>query len=99
LRAELVPLPDGGGAVVYGLPQEIKRAMMLSNRTFLLEFSSEAGRTYYVQYSGNLIVWKTAQPAITGTGTRVQWIDNGQPKTESAPSTEGKRFYRVIMLP
>ena len=40
-----------------------------------------------------------AQPAITSNASRVQWIDNGQPKTLSAPSTEAQRFYRVIVLP
>jgi hypothetical protein len=65
----------------------------------LLEFSTATNRVYYVQYSSDLSQWKTAVPAIAGTGTRVQWIDNGLPQTESSPATTDKRFYRLIMLP
>ena len=72
---------------------------MLPGSSFLLEFSTVTGRVYYVQYRSNLVQWKTALPAIEGTGTRVQWIDNGLPKTESAPASTSRRFYRLIMLP
>ncbi|MSU57413.1 MAG: HYR domain-containing protein [Pedosphaera sp.] len=99
LRAELVE-PSGGGVITAGtVGQHIAFARMLSNRTFLLEFDSVAGRIYYVQYSCDLQTWKYAQPALTGTGTRVQWVDNGQPKTESAPSDQKMRYYRLIALP
>jgi len=99
LRAELVEPVEGGGAATVGVGQAILRAVMLSNGTFLLEFDSVAGRIYYVQYCDDLRTWKTAQPFITGTGTRIQWVDNGQPKTESAPSSTLMRFYRVIAVP
>jgi hypothetical protein len=72
---------------------------MLPNQTFLVEFLTISNRLYSVQYSSNLTTWKDAQPAITGNGTRIQWIDNGQPKTETPPSTTSARFYRVILLP
>ena len=71
----------------------------MPDNTFMVEFASTANRVYYVQYSSDLRTWKTAQPGITGNGSWIQWIDNGQPKTESAPATTVKRFYRVILLP
>jgi hypothetical protein len=75
------------------------RQVTLANGLFLVEFSTTVGRRYYVQYSSDMTNWKTALPAIMGTGSRVQWIDNGPPKTESLPSSESSRFYRVILLP
>lgn len=70
---------------------------------FLIEFPTEKGRNYFVQYAPTMEAFtqdrsqiRTARPAIPGTGSRVQWIDHGAPKTESAP-TDGARFYRIIL--
>ena len=82
-----------------GAGQHIARAAMLPDRTFLIEFASVSNRLYAIQYSKDLVNWVTAQPAITGNGTYVQWIDNGQPKTESSPATEPRRFYLLLLLP
>ncbi len=72
---------------------------MLPDKTFLIEFASVSNRLYAIAYSKDLVNWETAQPAIAGNGTFIQWIDNGQPKTESSPATEPKRFYRLLLLP
>ena len=98
LYAELVPA-GGGGAAVFGTGQHITRGLMLASQTFMVEFVTLTNRTYYIQYSSDLRTWKAAQPAVTGNGTTIQWIDNGQPKTESAPAGLNARFYRVILLP
>jgi hypothetical protein len=97
LEAQLVsvnPPPNPSGTF-----QHVSRALRLSNGTFLIEFNSLLNRTYYVQYTKNLTDWKTVTPTLTGTGTRIQWIDNGPPKTEADPAGELCRFYRVLMLP
>jgi hypothetical protein len=99
LVAQLVNGTSGGTAAVSGAVQHINRGIMLSDKTFLVEFASIANRVYYIQYSSDLRTWKTAQPAITGNGTWIQWIDNGEPDTESAPAATSLRFYRLIMLP
>jgi hypothetical protein len=99
LRAELVSAAGGGTAAVSGTGQHINRGVLLPDRTFLMEFASVSNRIYYFQYSSDLTNWKTAQPGIRGNGTWIQWIDNGQPKTESAPATANLRFYRLIVLP
>ncbi len=65
----------------------------------LLEFATRAGASYQVQYSHDSITWKAAVPSITGTGTKVQWIDRGPPGTDSVPTAEGLRFYRLVQLP
>ena len=99
LRAELVPPVTGGGAALVGTGQPINRGVLLANQTFMVEFITASNRVYSVQYSSDLVNWKSAQPAVTGTGNWVQFIDNGEPKTESAPASQPKRFYRVILLP
>lgn len=85
---------------VLGDSVPIDKAVMLPEGNFLLEFFAARGRTYYVQYTSNIAApdWKTAEPAITGSCNLIQWIDNGPPTTESAPSTVNVRFYRVIVL-
>jgi len=98
LIPQLVPL-GGGGFSATGNGQNIERGVMLPNQTFLLEFSTVAGRTYFIQYSSDLVNWQTAQQPITGNGSRVQWIDNGQPKTVSPPSAVQYRFYRLSVVP
>jgi hypothetical protein len=68
---------------------------------FYSTFNTERDRFYYVQYSTNLVStnWLTSLPAIRGTGSGVVWVDTGPPRTESLPTTNGSRFYRVIALP
>jgi hypothetical protein len=99
LFAEVVSPDNGGSAAVAGTGIHINREFMRSDKTFMLEFMTETNRLYYVQYTADLQTWKTAQPAVTGDGTWIQWIDSGQPKTESAPAVTPVRFYRVIVLP
>ena len=96
-RAEVVapdpPFEPAGTALGF------VRQVPLTGGLFLVEFSTTAGRWYYVQYSSDMTDWKTAPPAVMGTGSRVQWIDTGPPKTESLPSSGTNRFYRVLLVP
>jgi hypothetical protein len=72
----------------------------LAGGRFLIEFSATPGRRYAVQYSSdNMVTWKTANPIITAPANRVQWYDDGPPKTESKPTSTGSRLYRVMELP
>ena len=74
----------------------VDRALFI-NGVFLVEFLTTSNRAYYVQYNGEPTStnWTTSFPGLVGTGSRVQWIDNGPPRTASLP-TNGTRFYRVI---
>ncbi|MDR3457692.1 MAG: ice-binding family protein [Verrucomicrobiae bacterium] len=76
----------------------VDRSVQLAGR-FLIEFSAIPGNRYAVQYSSDLQTWQTAAPVITAPSNRVQWYDDGPPKTESKPATIGSRFYRVLALP
>lgn len=67
---------------------------------FLIEFAATPGRVYQVQYRDSITEsWKAAWPTITATGTRVQWLDDGPPKTDSNPEDIDTRFYRIVELP
>lgn len=79
--------------------QVTDRSAELSNGRFMIEFTAVPGRRYAVQYSTDMTTWKTAQPVITAAGTRIQWFDDGPPKTESKPTSVGVRFYQVVQLP
>jgi hypothetical protein len=99
LKAELVPPGTPSVVVTGGQLQHISYVVLLANGNFLLDLPTILNRVYYVQYSSDLATWKTAMPAITGTGLTVPWVDEGLPKTDSAPSTQRQRFYRFVLLP
>ena len=48
----------------------------LANGDFLIEFASEVGAEYAVEYSSDLIDWKRVTPTITAVANRTQWTDN-----------------------
>lgn len=79
-----------------GATTALKPRATLSGGNVLLEFNSATGKSYYIQYTTDLSNWKTALPKVDGTGNRIQWIDNGSPKTESHPSSVSRRFYRIL---
>ena len=78
---------------------KIERSMWLADGTFMIEFSSVPGQVYYIEYCDDLRNWKTVTPSGTSDANRIQWIDNGPPKTQSFPSNRSSRYYRVIALP
>ena len=86
-------------ATATGPILEIARNVQLASGRFLIDFIAVPGSRYAVQYSSDLITWKTASPTIPSPDDRVQWYDDGPPKTESLPGSIGSRFYRVIQLP
>ena len=96
--ADLVPAVTTTN--VNGTPMDIIRTVNRPGIGLLVEFSTLANRIYYVQYSVSPAgPWRTATPAITGTGSSIQWLDNGPPKTESNPASVSQRFYRILLVP
>jgi len=82
-----------------GTPIRIDRVVGLVDGTFLIEFPAVRGQDYYVQYCEDFVNWKTVTPSVATDANRIQWIDNGQPKTENFPRNRACRFYRVITSP
>jgi len=85
--------------VVRGTILNINRTIVLANGSVLVEFSTVPGQVYAIQYSSDMVTWRTAVPAITAPANRVQWIDAGPPQTDSSPAQQSARYYRVVLLP
>lgn len=85
--------------VTNGTGQRIVRGSVLRDRNFMVEFVTVTNRKYHIQFSGDLKNWTTVQPAISGNGTTIQWIDAGPPETDSLPALASQRFYKVISTP
>ena len=67
---------------------------------FVIEWTSIIGRNYTVIYGPTPTgPWTAATPSVTATATRVQWYDDGPPKTASKPQANVSRYYRVILNP
>ncbi|MDR3460205.1 MAG: Ig-like domain-containing protein [Verrucomicrobiae bacterium] len=85
--------------VINGTILNIDRTIVRDDGSVLVEFSTVPGQIYTVQYSSDMITWRTAVPAITAPTSRVQWIDAGPPKTDSNPAGQPARYYRAVLLP
>jgi uncharacterized repeat protein (TIGR01451 family) len=94
-----IVMPAVTTASVSGTPVEITRSVVLSDGSVLLNFKTVAGATYFVEYSEDMVNWKTSPQTVAGTGFTAQWIDDGPPATESFPPPAGSRFYRVVRVP
>jgi hypothetical protein len=79
----------------------VDRAIVLQSGRVLIEFEADIGKRYAIQYNTNGVdgAWLTADPTITAAANRVQWLDDGPPKTVSPPGGVGTRLYRVVELP
>jgi hypothetical protein len=78
-------------------PFAIDHASFLSPESLLLEFPSEPGTLYQIQYSSDGLNWLDSLSRLRAAGTSTQWIDSGSPRTTSPPGP-GSRFYRVKRL-
>lgn len=82
-------------AVSAGSGFAIDRSVRLDDGAFLIEFTTQPGRSYRIEYSEDAANWKASPVGIRAAGTKLQWIDRGPPRTETAPPAAGSRFYRV----
>jgi hypothetical protein len=83
---------------VSGTTFSIDRMIVLTVGSVLVEFTAVPGQIYAIQYSSDMVTWRTAVPAITAPANKVQWIDSGPPKTDSSPAQQPARYYRVVLL-
>ena len=71
--------------------------VLYTNGTFIVEFITALNHPYSVQYRNSLSSpWITSLPAVNGNGTRLRWVDRGQPRTDSAPDSQNSRYYQVF---
>jgi uncharacterized repeat protein (TIGR01451 family) len=73
--------------------------VMLSGGRAKFEFNTVPGQIYAVQYSRDLVTWRTALPAMSAATNRVEWLDAGPPMTDGNPNQQSARYYRVVLLP
>lgn len=66
--------------------------------SFALTFSTGCGGTYIVEYSADLTAWSQSPVTFVGNGAPAQWVDAGPPATDSLPSTQKARFYRIVRV-
>jgi hypothetical protein len=67
--------------------------------TITLSWDSQAGRSYQVEYSPNLIIWFASPTGqVVASGPTATWTDSGPPATTTAPFGVAKRFYRVFQF-
>lgn len=93
------PLPGGIIDTGTGLGVDITLIKVLPGSAgVLLEFTSQPGAFYQVEYSSNLTTWKKCLVPIQAGANRVQWIDRGPPYTDTHPGTAGSRYYRVSRI-
>jgi hypothetical protein len=87
--AETMPDATSGGI-------NVTLTKVLSNGDILIELASLPGHEYAVEYSEDLTVWSRVFQSISASADRLQWIDDGPPKTAVRPSQVRQRFYRLI---
>jgi hypothetical protein len=83
----------------FAVIQPGSESSRLPDGTFRIRFKTEFNRSYLIQYSDNVAEWKTALPAVLGTGGVVEWIDDGPPRTETHPAEHPSRYYRIALEP
>ena len=64
----------------------------------VIEFHTERGRSYRVQYSDDAKNWKTCPQILSGIDGIRSWSDTGPPRTECPPAEAPARFYRLERL-
>jgi hypothetical protein len=94
---ELLPVSETQPAsATTGIP--VTRNQRLSNGDHLIEIASIPGAVYAVEYSHDMTAWTRVLSSVSAPANRLQWIDNGPPKTASHPTTVSSRYYRFVLI-
>ncbi|MDA0766424.1 MAG: fibronectin type III domain-containing protein [Verrucomicrobia bacterium] len=62
----------------------------------LFEFDAIPGVAYRIQYSNDMSTWHDSPTTVTAGGNRVQWLDQGPPRTSIHPREAALRYYRAV---
>jgi len=70
-----------------------------AQNAFSLAWDAQAGRTYQVEYSPDLITWFASPTGeVVAAGPTASWTDSGPPATTALPSSASQRYYRVFQF-
>lgn len=99
----VTPIPAQPEMNATGSVTPVSASVILGNSAptddrVILEVDTVLGATYAVQYSDDLVTWRTSLPHLQGTGEKLVWVDTGAPKTSDLPYVKGRRFYRVLRV-
>jgi hypothetical protein len=102
IKAEALLEPEPDSLPVKGTVVPLLRARSRPQGP-TLEWNSAAGKTYVVEYSDDGgTTWLSAVHRLSTGGTRMFWLDRGQPETKTkstgVPNQVGGRYYRVKRL-
>jgi len=102
IKAEALLEPEPDSLPVTGKVVPLLRARSTPQGP-TLEWSSAPGKTYVVEYSDDGgTTWFSAVHRLSTGGTRMFWLDRGQPETKTkpvgVPNKVGGRYYRVKRL-
>lgn len=102
IKAEALLEPEPESLPVAGTAVPL-RSVRVTPQGPLLEWNSVAGKSYVVEYSNDAgKTWFSAVHRLSTSGTRMFWIDRGQPETKTkpvgVPNRPGGRFYRIKKL-
>ena len=75
---------------------DVTLMQVLGNGDVLIEVASIPGHVYAIEYSADMTGWLRVSPTVSAPANRLQWIDNGPPKTAVRPSEVRQRFYRIV---
>ncbi len=90
------PSVAGGNLLTSGVLTQ----RLADNRYVVTLQQSLLGRTYLLQFTDDGgLAWTTVLSPITGTGTNLNWLDFGSPKTTADPNTLGTRTFRIFLMP
>jgi uncharacterized delta-60 repeat protein len=98
LSTEVVLTPPDLSAPAGETGLTIENVRQLTGGEMLIEFTTEPGKRYQIQYSPDGLSWQNSLPQIHAAANRTQWIDRGLPRTDSHPAQAGSRIYRVREL-
>jgi VCBS repeat-containing protein len=86
----------GALASPLGTTAAIDRTVLAPNGRRYIEFATVLNQTYWIQYRDSATAsWETSTVAVAGTGTSINWLDDGWPKTNAVPTAA--REYRLLV--
>jgi hypothetical protein len=86
----------GALASPLGTTAAIDRTVLAPNGRRYIEFATALNQSYWIQYRDSATAsWETSAVPVAGTGTSINWLDDGWPKTNSVPTAA--REYRLLV--